>query len=62
MEFSIKQIAEYLNAEVVGDENLKLNNLSKIEESLEYDSAEASSGFGDLCGEAGAKSCTGPLP
>lgn len=34
MEFSIKQIAEYLNAEVVGDENLKLNNLSKIEEGV----------------------------
>lgn len=32
MEFSIKQIADFLNAEIVGDETLKLNNLSKIEE------------------------------
>lgn len=34
MEFSIKQIADFLHAEIVGDETLKLNNLSKIEEGL----------------------------
>ena len=34
MEFSIKQIADFLNAEIVGDATLKLNNLSKIEEGV----------------------------
>ncbi|MCT4622514.1 MAG: UDP-3-O-(3-hydroxymyristoyl)glucosamine N-acyltransferase [Schleiferiaceae bacterium] len=32
MEFSAQQIAEYLNGEVVGDPEIKVNTLSKIEE------------------------------
>ena len=32
MEFSAKDIAHFLNGKIIGDENVKVNNLSKIEE------------------------------
>ena len=32
MEFSAKDIAQFLHGKVIGDENVKVNNLSKIEE------------------------------
>ena len=32
MEFSAQQIADFLNGEVIGDKDIKVNNFSKIEE------------------------------
>ena len=32
MEFSAKDIAHFLNGKIIGDEYVKVNNLSKIEE------------------------------
>ena len=35
MEFSAKQIAEFLNGEIVGDENASVHTFAKIEEGRE---------------------------
>ena len=32
MEFSAQQIADFLHGEIIGDNQVKVNNLSKIEE------------------------------
>jgi UDP-3-O-[3-hydroxymyristoyl] glucosamine N-acyltransferase len=34
MEFSAQQIADFLHGEIIGDRDVKVNNLSKIDDSI----------------------------